>query len=135
MAELAKVSKRTIDYYTQLGLLTAERSKSNYRYYSEDALERLKLIELFKREKLSLEEIRERLNTLDATPASSREVTEKVHDLHERMRQLEEEVLKLKPLLSKLNEQQLKVLTKQLSVQGASLYHALNLLLGESLFL
>ncbi|MEW9668849.1 MerR family transcriptional regulator [Ammoniphilus sp. 3BR4] len=131
MAEIAKVSKRTIDYYTQMGLLDPKRSETGYRYYTENALERLKLIEMFKREKLSLEEIKERLDTLDHCDIPAQDVSQKIHEIQEQMRKLEKEVLKLKPLLSQLNEKQLKVLTKQISIQGTSLYHTIAILLGE----
>ncbi len=42
------VTKRTVDYYTNIGLLKAERSASNYRFYNEEALKRLYLIEKLK---------------------------------------------------------------------------------------
>lgn len=135
MAKLARVSKRTIDYYTQLGLLVAERSDSNYRYYSQESLERLKLIEIFKREKLSLEEIKQRLDALNVADVSAADVSQKIHDIQEQMKKLENDVLQLKPLLGKLNEQQLKILTKQISIQGASLYQTLSFLFGEIPFI
>ncbi|OPX85950.1 MAG: Mercuric resistance operon regulatory protein [Pelotomaculum sp. PtaB.Bin013] len=62
---MAGVSKRTVDYYTNLGLLEPVRSARNYRYYTEEALIRLKLIEGLKEKRLTLEEIKERLNLLD----------------------------------------------------------------------
>lgn len=131
IAEIAKVSKRTLDYYTQMGLLVPERSDSGYRYYRENALERLKLIEMFKKEKLSLEEIKERLDTLDSCNISAQDISKKIHEIQEQMKKLESEVLKLKPMLSELNEKQLKTLTKQISIQGTSLYHTIAILLGE----
>ncbi|RKJ54475.1 MerR family transcriptional regulator, partial [Butyricicoccus sp. 1XD8-22] len=42
------ITKRTIDYYTSLGLLEAERSSSNYRYYTSEAINRLHEIEEMK---------------------------------------------------------------------------------------
>jgi len=36
LANIANVSKRTVDYYTSLGLLHAQRTKSNYRIYDEE---------------------------------------------------------------------------------------------------
>ncbi|RXT04198.1 MerR family transcriptional regulator [Ammoniphilus sp. CFH 90114] len=131
IAEIAKVSKRTLDYYTQMGLLVPERSDSGYRYYNENTLERLKLIEMFKREKLSLVEIKERLDTLDSCNISAQDISKRIHEIQEQMKKLESEVLKLKPMLSKLNEKQLKTLTRQISIQGTSLYHTIAILLGE----
>ena len=39
LAAKTGITKRTIDYYTTLGLLKAERSSTNYRYYQVDAIE------------------------------------------------------------------------------------------------
>ncbi|PJN90947.1 hypothetical protein CVN76_01415 [Bacillus sp. mrc49] len=94
MAEMAKVTKRTVDYYTNLGLLKAERSASNYRYYSLGELERLRLIERYKRKNLSLEDIKELLKQ-DLETASA----------------IEETGLKLKSKLDGLNEELQEVIT------------------------
>ncbi|KWW13059.1 hypothetical protein AS888_08575 [Peribacillus simplex] len=94
MAEMANVTKRTVDYYTNLGLLKAERSASNYRYYSLGELERLRLIERYKRKNLSLEDIKELLKQ-DLETASA----------------IEETGLKLKSKLDGLNEELQEVIT------------------------
>ncbi|MFC4768388.1 MerR family transcriptional regulator [Effusibacillus consociatus] len=132
LAAAANLSKRTIDYYTQLGLLTFERTESSYRYYPEEALQQLKLIELYKKEKLSLEEIRERLRVLHGESIPAEDFSEKMHEICEQLHKLEDRLLELKPLLSKLNEHQLRVLTKQMSVQCTSLAHTLHILFGEN---
>lgn len=67
LAELAGVSRRTIDYYTNLGLLKPERSESGYRYYTEDCLPLLKLIESMKNQRLTLDEIKGRMDDLTGT--------------------------------------------------------------------
>lgn len=135
LAKLTDFSKRTIDYYTQLGLLVTVRSASNYRYYTEDALERLKLIELFKAEKLSLEEIRERLERLEEKQVSPAELLQKIREISQKLNTVENELLELKPLLSKLDKIQSKALTQRIAVQSSSLFQTLVLLLGESPFL
>ncbi|WP_260320314.1 MULTISPECIES: MerR family transcriptional regulator [Peribacillus] len=94
LAEMANVTKRTVDYYTNLGLLKAERSASNYRYYSLGELERLRLIERYKRKNLSLEDIKELLKQ-DLETASA----------------IEETGLKLKSKLDGLNEELQEVIT------------------------
>ncbi|HBI03270.1 MAG TPA: MerR family transcriptional regulator [Paenibacillaceae bacterium] len=132
LAEAANVSKRTIDYYTRLGLLHYERNQSNYRHYSEEALQRLKLIELYKRGKMTLEEIRERLEWLDENRIPAKEAFQKMNDICLRIHQLEENILELTPILSKLNEKQYRVLTQKVSVQCTSLIHTLHQLLGEN---
>lgn len=61
LAALAGVTKRTVDYYTNLGLLTPARSCSNYRYYDENALKRLIFIVDCKKQRLALSDIKDRL--------------------------------------------------------------------------
>lgn len=61
LAELAGVTKRTVDYYTNLGLLKPDRSCSNYRYYDTLALNRLKFIVACKKRRLALSDIKDRL--------------------------------------------------------------------------
>ena len=130
LAEVVGVSKRTIDYYTQLGLLTPNRTGANYRSYAEDSLERLKLIGLYKKEKLTLEEIRERLQVLEGERVPIMDVSQKIHEIREQVYSLENQLLELKPLLAKLNETQLIPLKKQMFAQYASLIQILSLLLG-----
>jgi len=135
LAELAGVSKRTIDYYTQLGLLEPVRSETNYRYYPEESIEYLQLIHALKKQHLTLEEIRERLQLLKSQSAPMDEIIDKIEHLQEQMKHIQEEVLELKPLLKQLNEQQIKLMTKPLAQQGYTLLHTLALLLGENPFI
>ncbi|UFJ39537.1 MerR family transcriptional regulator [Brevibacillus humidisoli] len=131
IGELARemgVSKRTIDYYTQLGLLQPERSESNYRYYTDRSVERLKLIQQLKREKLTLEEIRDRLALLERLDPSH--VPEKIHELHHQICHLENNLLEVKELLGRLDSSQRRILANQLSVPCFSLYHTLAMILG-----
>jgi len=132
LAEAANVSKRTIDYYTQLGLLRFERDQSNYRHYSEESLQRLKLIEFYKKGKLTLEEIRERLEWLDEKRISAREAYEKINEICFKIHQLEENIMELTPILSKLNEKQNRILTQKVFMQCTSLIHTLHQLLREN---
>lgn len=60
------MTKRTIDYYTRIGLLKAERSTSNYRYYKKDHVQLILKIEQLKSEGLSLQEIANILNIKQA---------------------------------------------------------------------
>ncbi len=58
LAQKAGVSHRTIHYYERLGLLhPAEREGTGYRYYNEEAVQRLEKIAALKGLGLSLEEI------------------------------------------------------------------------------
>ncbi|WP_047151925.1 MerR family transcriptional regulator [Aneurinibacillus tyrosinisolvens] len=130
LANLAHVSKRTVDYYTQLGLLTPTRTESNYRCYTDEAFQRLQLIEFYKKERFSLEEIKERLEVLEHPQVSLGEVSQKIDTVEEKMREVEEILLELRPLLSALDEKQCRLLLQKLSIQGVSLSQLLMILLG-----
>ncbi|AMA73700.1 MULTISPECIES: MerR family transcriptional regulator [Aneurinibacillus] len=136
VAAQAQVSKRTIDYYTNLGLLSAERSEANYRLYPEETIDRLRLIECLKRQKLTLEEIRERIvqwqdgeMTKDVV-----DVVQSVQEIQGEMRNLEQRVRELTLHLRTMDERQARLVAKQLSLQGSSLLHTLMLLLGDAPF-
>ncbi|WP_205729492.1 MerR family transcriptional regulator [Geobacillus sp. E263] len=135
LAELAGVSKRTIDYYTQLGLLEPVRSETNYRYYPEESIERLRLIDALKKQHLTLEEIKERLQIIQNQPDAADEIVDKIEHLQEEMKHIQEELLELKPLLKQLNDQQIKLMTKPLAQQGYALLHTLAILLGGDPFI
>ncbi|MCY8529867.1 MerR family transcriptional regulator [Bacillus licheniformis] len=61
LAEGTKVTKRTVDYYTKLGLLKAECSSSNYRFYDHSSIKRIECIENRQKAKLTLDEIKNEL--------------------------------------------------------------------------
>lgn len=122
---MANVTKRTVDYYTNLGLLKAERSASNYRYYSVGELERLRRIEGYKRENLSLEDIKELLKK-DNEDTSA--IEEKGLQLKNKMDGLNEELQEFITLIEKdgKSEHHLK---KQISSESMALIQSLLLLL------
>ncbi|MFJ7752238.1 MerR family transcriptional regulator [Peribacillus muralis] len=121
LAELANVSRRTIDYYTQLGMLNYEKTGSRYRYYTEDALIRLQMINRYKEQNMPLTEIKERLQVWKGTTVDSDQVLLMVDKLATDLMELEKELMELKPLLDELDEQQVSFAVKQLSVRGSSL--------------
>ncbi|AZV63997.1 hypothetical protein CN563_23390 [Bacillus sp. AFS026049] len=125
MAEMANVTKRTVDYYTNLGLLKAERSASNYRYYSVGELERLRRIEGYKRENLSLEDIKEILKK-DKEAASAIEA--KGLQLKNKMDGLNEELQEFISLIEKDGKSEL-LLKKQISRESMALIQSLLVLL------
>jgi DNA-binding transcriptional MerR regulator len=58
LADLAGVSRRTLQYYDGIGLLKADsRTASDYRKYGEDSLYRLQQILLFKEMGMDLKSI------------------------------------------------------------------------------
>lgn len=136
LAELAGVSKRTIDYYTNLGLLKPERSESKYRYYNHESLLRLKLIESMKKQRFTLDEISEKLNILDLARLSSRNGLKEegnidVDFLKLQFKQLETQLAQLQPLVSKMDANQAVVVSKQVLLQSMTVIQALLLYINE----
>lgn len=125
LAEMANVTKRTVDYYTNLGLLKAERSASNYRYYSVGELERLRRIEGYKRDNLSLEDIKELLKK-EMEAASV--IEEKGLQLKSKMDGLNEELQEFISLIEKDGKSEV-LLKKQVSRESMALIQSLLLLL------
>jgi MerR family copper efflux transcriptional regulator len=131
LAQLAGVSPRTIDYYTKLGLIEPEkRSDTNYRLYSDETLLRLKRIEIMKREKYTLEEIKSSLREWNRVSHNER-VTDKLTSLQIHLEQLEKEVKELSPMIQQLKPNQMKKLLKILTPSTAACIEALLYLLGQ----
>ncbi|KAA6470371.1 MerR family transcriptional regulator [Bacillus cereus] len=130
VAELAQVSKRTIDYYTNLGLLEAKRSNKNYRYYDQSAVDRLKFIEKCKQLNMQLSEIRKVLDNQQNQTVLNHKLAEQVNDVSGHLQQLEHELMHLKPLLDNLTEEQKKLYMKGLSGQATTLIQTLVLFLS-----
>ena len=104
-----------------MGLLEAERSSSNYRYYEDTAIERIHLIEEQKANGKSLEEIRQ---LLQVNPS-----TEEIIDVHEirlQMKKLEKDVTMLMEQMDSKDKQQFK---KKVSPESVTLIQSLLLLL------
>ena len=125
LASLANVTKRTVDYYTNKGLLKAERSASNYRYYSIEELERLRLIEEYKRKNFSLEEIKELVKS-NAKPLTK--IEETGIQLKSKMDGLNEELREVISLIEKDEKNEL-LLKKQVSHESIALIQSLLVLL------
>ncbi|MDM5450825.1 MerR family transcriptional regulator [Peribacillus simplex] len=125
LAEMANVTKRTVDYYTNLGLLKAERSASNYRYYSVGELERLRSIEGYKRKNLSLEDIKD-IFKQEKEVASA--IEETGLQLKNKMDGLNEELQEVISLIKKDEKNEL-LLKKQISHESMALIQSLLVLL------
>ncbi|MGE7768498.1 MerR family transcriptional regulator [Peribacillus sp. NPDC096540] len=125
LAEMANVTKRTVDYYTNMGLLKAERSASNYRYYSVRELERLHRIEECKRKNLSLEDIKELFNQ-DKEVSSA--IEETGLQLKSKLDGLNEELREVIRLIEKDEKNEL-LLKKQISHESIALIQSLLVLL------
>ncbi|MGG1215715.1 MerR family transcriptional regulator [Micromonospora provocatoris] len=126
MGELAQktgITKRTIDYYTNLGLLEAERSESNYRYYDHAMIDRLYFIEQRKQEGLSLGEIQEALNI-----PSYEEID--VQMLRLKMQDLEHDVSSLLEQMNNQDNKNIQSIKKNVSPESIALMQSLLLLIN-----
>ena len=97
LAHRCDVSPRTIDYYTNAGLLTpVARSRGGHRFYDGDAVRQLVAIKTLQAQGLSLDAIRARL----AEAGPDGELLPRVEQLREELRRLEGEVAALTPQLA-----------------------------------
>ena len=131
IAGLMNVSKRTIDYYTQIGLLTPARTDSNYRMYGEDSVKILELVEHYKTLKMPLEEIKSYIKMLHSENIIDKEKVEQHCDqIAVLMEHLKEEIKFMEPILRELNKEEKEMLVNKLSLQGVTLAQTLLLLFG-----
>ncbi|CAM5248613.1 Mercuric resistance operon regulatory protein OS=Lysinibacillus sphaericus OX=1421 GN=merR1 PE=4 SV=1 [Lysinibacillus sphaericus] len=124
LAQKTGITKRTIDYYTNLGLLEAVTAPSNYRYYDPAMIERLHFIEKRKQEGLSLVEIQQALNVT----TTYEEID--VQILRLKMQDLEHDVTSL---LEQMNNQDTKysqTIKKNVSPESIALMQSLLLLIN-----
>lgn len=131
LAKAARISERTIDYYTKLGLIQPEsRGSNNYRLYSDETLGILERINQLKQEKYTLEEIRSTIAKW-STATSDIDVSGKLAELESHMQQLQREVKALEPALSKLKPGQARRALAHLIPQGAACIEAIRILLAQ----
>lgn len=123
LAEKTGITKRTIDYYTNMGLLEAERSASNYRYYACTMIDRLQYIEQRKHDGLSLEEIQSELHI---TPYEEIDV----HTIRLKMQNLEHDVTSLLAQLEKQDQKNSQSIKKNVSTESIALMQSLLLLIN-----
>ncbi|NHM30908.1 MerR family transcriptional regulator [Neobacillus terrae] len=132
IAKLMNISKRTIDYYTQIGLLSPTRTDSNYRLYGEESIQILNFIEHYKNLNLPLEEIKSLIELLKTDGSIDNKKVEKHFDqIGSIMQHLKEEIMVMEPILKKLNHNQKEVLVSKLSLEGIALAQTLLLLFGK----
>jgi DNA-binding transcriptional MerR regulator len=123
LAEITSMTKRTIDHYTNLGLLKAERSTSNYRYYDRSSVERLDFIERCKKEGMPLAEIKKKILEKEAEEID-------ILELRLKMKGLEKDVSKVLASLDKGDIKKLEFVKKNISHESLSLIQTLLLLLN-----
>ncbi|CAH2716015.1 hypothetical protein BACCIP111895_03199 [Neobacillus rhizosphaerae] len=129
IAKLMNISKRTIDYYTLMGLLNPIRTDANYRLYGEESIQILALIEHYKNLKMPLEEIKSSIELIKSENGIDKQKAEKhFEQIAMIMKHLKEEIKVIEPILQKLSNQQKEMLVNKLSSQGVSLAQTLLLL-------
>ncbi|MBU8732655.1 MULTISPECIES: MerR family transcriptional regulator [Cytobacillus] len=126
LANIANVSKRTIDYYTSIGLIKAKRSKSNYRIYSEEVLSDLRFIEECKLLHLPLEEIKRKLEMKTKREIQTGEVEKHINAVTLQIKQLHQEIAVLMPLINTLDDEQKHGFSKKLTTESTALLRSLS---------
>ena len=88
VCRLSGVSRRTLQYYDDEGILPAKRSEENYRLYDEAAMERLWKILWYKEMGFKLKEIKE----IFAVPQKERSnyLKQKIQSIEGKIQDLEE---------------------------------------------
>jgi MerR family copper efflux transcriptional regulator len=120
------ISKRTIDYYTQIGLLNPIRTDANYRLYGDECIKSLNLVEHYKSLNMPLEEIKSSIELIKSDSSIDNQVAEKhFEQIASIMQHLKEEIMVMEPMLQKLNHQQKEMLVNRLSIQGVTLAQTL----------
>ncbi len=87
VSKLSGVSKRTLQYYDDEGILPVKRSKNNYRLYDDETMERLWKILWYKEIGLDLKEIKLILEGMKQETV----IEEKVNKINYTIRVLEEQ--------------------------------------------
>ncbi|MCA0173117.1 MerR family transcriptional regulator [Bacillus sp. RAR_GA_16] len=125
LAEVCRVSKRTVDYYTKMGLLQCERSETNYRFYGEDAIDDIRFIEQCKEMQMSLSQIQQRLTVKKASQVDTEMIHHQVKQVMNKMAYLGAELKDIHESVEKLDEETQTKIKKNLSPQTVALIQSL----------
>ncbi|MFS1511989.1 MerR family transcriptional regulator [Chengkuizengella sp. SCS-71B] len=132
LSQIAGLSSRTVDYYTKIGLIHPIKrlEKNNYRLYNDETLQRLKRIEMLKKDKYSLDEIKHTLDQLDKITEDTL-IKEKLTSLQDHLKLVEKDVKELSPVIENLKPNQAQNIYKHLTPQTAACMEALLFLLNK----
>lgn len=91
ISKIVGVSKRTLQFYDDEGMIKVERSETNYRIYDESVLEKLWEIMIYKEMGVKLEEIKQLLEMSESEKkrfckVQMRKIEEKINELEEQKR-------------------------------------------------
>ncbi len=110
LADLANVSRRTLRYYDQIGLLPPTAvGNNNYRYYDQDKVLRLQQIRFYQELDFSLEQIRKILdksdfNTLQSLQTQKEALQQQVKRLDRLIETIDNTILHLEGILEMDNK-------------------------------
>ncbi|GGA25827.1 MerR family transcriptional regulator [Paenibacillus physcomitrellae] len=107
LADKMGLTIHTIRYYEKEGLLDdrhVRRESNNYRNYSEEALERLKLIKKFQSIGCSLAELKEVLRDHDANTQTNRQIIDWIRNKKKEIESKKEEYDQMLGTLNKMLE-------------------------------
>ncbi len=130
LSKRSQVSKRTIDYYTKIGLLKCDRSRNNYRYYHEEAFADLKLIEQCQQMNMTLNEIKDRLILMKSEQVDQTVLEKQVNHIRNEMNHLHKELHEVMQAMDTLGDDDRKRMIKQVSPQALALFQALMVFSG-----
>lgn len=122
------MSKRTIDYYTKIGLLHPRRSDSNYRLYDEEAVEAIELVKRYKKVNCPLNEIKDIIDMMQSKTLSNKSLEMHVEHIAQLMQNLEKEIKDMQQLMDHMNGKQRAIIMEKLSKQCANLVKALQVI-------
>lgn len=131
LAEISNLSKRTIDYYTKMGLLQCERSSSNYRFYEKTALDDLEFIEECKKINMPLEEIGQRLAVRKTEKVKPAMIAEQAGYIKAVMIHLDKELEEMCANIEMVGEKDCAEMINNLAPQARELYEKLSFLTGS----
>lgn len=128
LARLAGVSSRTIDYYTQIGVINeATRSPGQHRLYSEEALNTIRIIKEFQKQHYSLQEICQLFRE-----NNNGDLLEKITNIRRYLEILQKEVAELYPAVSLAGpNDQVRVVSRDLINNSIQVLQALIIMLGD----
>ncbi|WP_456270992.1 MerR family transcriptional regulator [Bacillus sp. AK031] len=128
IGELAKesnVSKRTIDYYTKLGLIDCSRSQNGYRHYDEQTIDKLKIIEQCQQVHMPLIEIKERLSMNQDEDMDIQVFEKQVDRVKYEMEHLSTELNEIIQIVNSLKDDDKKQVLNRVSPQAMALIQSL----------
>nr|WP_280174071.1 MerR family transcriptional regulator [Gracilibacillus kekensis] len=125
LANASNVSKRTIDYYTRIGLLTCERSDTNYRLYNQKAVEEIRFIEKCKKMNMTLEQIKEKKWLLKLEEIDKNTTLAQADQITKKMSDLKEEIKEIHAMFEKMETQDQITVLKNIKPQTVALIQAL----------